>query len=277
VKRLRQWFSQLDLFGNGNTPELVDHPIPSEKKEVVKPVASPKIVSPEIEIHFAPRLRKGWRLEWRTFGAPQLTLPRYMAKPEFAEVVAWIKNWSVLTRRRKTPQLRVQIKTLEQQIWKETESILQVLGTPVVGRGDRMPPLRTQGRVHDLAPHFSYVNERYFQNTLHCRVTWSGRAGGLSFHTMRKDRQTGEMVDLVSISRGYDFENCPDYALRGILYHECLHAAIPPQKREQRRVVHGRDFRERERQFEHYEEWKKWHAEVLPRNVRKLIRESRNR
>jgi len=270
-QRLRQWFSQLDLFGSGSILAKTD-----QAPATSTPSAS-ALSHSQMEIVFAPRLRKGWRLEWRGIGSAKLTLPRYMEQEAFSEVRAWIIDWCGLTRRRRTQPIRDELKALEKRIWAETDRILQALGTPVVGRGERLPPIRSQGRVHDLAPHFAFVNEHYFQGTLQCRVTWSGRAGGLSYHSKRKDPQSGETVDLVSISRGYDFENCPDYALRGILYHECLHAAIPPLKREKRRVVHGRDFRERERQFEHYQEWKRWHAEVLPRNVRKLIRDARSR
>jgi hypothetical protein len=48
------------------------------------------------------------------------------------------------------------------------------------------------------------------------------------------------------------------------VYHECLHIAVPPAIRDGRRVVHGREFRRREKEYRFYEEWRRWHAEKLP-------------
>ncbi|HSQ41787.1 MAG TPA: hypothetical protein VLM37_05875 [Fibrobacteraceae bacterium] len=252
MKRLLRDIFQLDLFPswfpkNGPAP---------------KPKEGPNLV-------FASRLHKGWRLESKG-GHSTLTLPAYMRDDAFDSVRALLRQWCELAQHRKTPEQRAELRELEHRIWQETDNLLLSRGQMPLRHGDRIPPIRPKGHVHDLTPHFQWVNQTYFGGNLHCLVTWSGRYGGLSFHSKRRDPHTGEEVDLVSISRGYDFENCPDYALRGILYHECLHCIIPPEKRNQRRVVHGPVFRRREREFLHYAEWKHWHEEVLPRNVRQL-------
>ena len=116
------------------------------------------------------------------------------------------------------------------------------------------------------------VNETYFNGELTCRITWSNRVGGLSFHSMRKDPLTGEDFHLISISKGYDAKNCPFYAVAGVVYHECLHVVIPVEERNGRRVVHGRQFRQREKRYIYFDEWIKWHKEVLPRNIRAMRR-----
>lgn len=249
-------FPQLDFF----LRKLDPRPVPA---------------SIEPEIHFAPRLKKGWRAEWHPSGRLNLTLPGYMREASFAAVRQDILRWCSMARKRKTPMMKAEIRLLEREIWERSEATLIANGIKLSTRGDRIPPIRTQGRVHDLQPHFQAVNAKYFENALQCHITWSGRAGGLSYHSKRKDPRTGDSVDLVSISRGYDFENCPDWALQGIIYHECLHIAVPPVHSGKRRVVHGREFRAREKQFHAFEAWKHWHATVLPGNVRRLHRRAK--
>lgn len=230
----------------------------------------PEPIRPDIDIHYLPRLRKGWRAEWHPLGRLKLTLPGYMESPEFHAVRKEILHWCTIARKRKTATIKAESRVLERKIWEQCEAILASLGKNLTTRGDRIPPIRTKGRVHDLHPHFEIVNQRYFEGKLECRITWSGRVGGLSYHSQRKDRETGNTIHLVSISRGYDFENCPDWALQGIIYHECLHIAVPPEQQGSRRVVHGRAFRLREKQFHAFAAWKEWHAKVLPGNVRRL-------
>ena len=103
-------------------------------------------------------------------------------------------------------------------------------------------------------------------------ITWSNRKGGLSYHRKLQDPATGENFHLISISRGYDFPNCPPYAVAGVVYHECLHIVNPPIVKNGRRIVHGKDFKTAERRYREYEKWTKWHAEVLPKNVRAMNR-----
>ena len=79
-----------------------------------------------------------------------------------------------------------------------------------------------------------------------------------------------KMVTEIVVSRGYDAANCPLYAIAGVVYHECLHIVIPVEERQGRRVVHGREFRQREKRYIYYDEWIKWHKEVLPRNIRAM-------
>jgi hypothetical protein len=258
---LKASLAQLDLF----SPAV----LPKPAKPLQTKVSEPSL---GLEILYAPRLHKGWRMEWRPLGPGRLTLPRYMEDSSFAGVREKIFAWTVLAKKRKTAAHLAERKALEKEIWQETEALLRSSGKGKVDTATRIPPIRTQGAVHDLAPHFSWVNERMFAGQLKCHLTWSGRVGGLSYHSKRKDPRTGAEVDLISISRGYDHENCPDYALRGIIYHECLHIAVPPEKRTSRRVVHGREFRSREKLFPHYQEWKRWHEQVLARNVRALLR-----
>jgi len=223
-----------------------------------------------ITVHYAPRLRKGWRARFHSItGRIDLTLPAYMEKPAFHNVRQMVMDWARHAKKRKTAQNRERLRDLEKKIWALTDQVLVDSGLKGIGI-QRIPPIRSKGRVHDLDSVLAAVNQTYFRGELRCRITWSARKGGLSFHTCRTDALTGETVHVISISRGYDHENCPEYAVAGVVYHECLHIVIPPVVRNGRRVVHGKAFRQREKLYLFYEEWQKWHRTVLPRNVRSL-------
>lgn len=259
---------QLDFFLNLLPQGLRQFPSVPQKQKHIE-VSPPQF---EPEILYLPRLKKGWRAEWHPNGRLKLTLPGYMKDPVFHLVIKEILQWSSFARQRRTSLVKAKTRALEKQIWEHSEALLASQGKKLSTRGDRIPPIRTQGRIYDLLPHLEAVNKKYFQGELECKITWSGRVGGLSYHSQRKELQTGRAVHLISISRGYDFENCPEWALQGIIYHECLHIAVPPELSGSRRIVHGKAFRNKEKLYQAFEEWKKWHATILPVNVRKLRR-----
>lgn len=220
---------------------------------------------------YADRLKKSFRARKKIFeNSYELILPSYMKAPEFFPVRELAAEWVRISFKRKTAGNKARAKELLSRIWTATDQILADAGLPQVTRNTRFPPIRPVGKFHDLTSVFAAVNETYFGGDLKARITWSNRVGGLSFHTVRKDPLTGEMVNLISISRGYDFENCPFFAVAGVVYHECLHIAVPPESVNGRRIVHGKIFRNRERRYIYYEQWIKWHREVLPKNIRTL-------
>jgi len=128
-------------------------------------------------------------------------------------------------------------------------------------RLDRTKLVKT-GRVYDLQPLFDQVNQRYFEGSLELAVTWFGAWGrnnrsrvtfGLYHDNMR----------LVKIHRILDDPFFPEFFVLFILYHEMLHSVVPGFVDERGRFcTHGKAFKERERQFEHYAEavaWEKKH------------------
>ena len=131
---------------------------------------------------------------------------------------------------------------------------------------------QSQGRFHDLNLSFNRVNEKYFQGNLQATVTWSARLGGLSTHHLTKDG-AGKPTHLISISRGYDNLEVTPEILDGVMYLECLHIIIPPTSTEGRRMVHGPDFRRREKEYAHFETWMHWHRHRLGKMLTKMARE----
>lgn len=220
---------------------------------------------------YAERLKKSIRVRKKIFeNSYELVLPSYMKSREFFPVRELAAEWAHLFFKRKTEGNKARVKELISRIWMATDQILADAGLPQVTKNQRFPPIRPVGKFHDLRSVFAAVNATYFGGELKARITWSNRIGGLSFHTIRKDPLSGEMVNLISISRGYDFENCPFFAVAGVVYHECLHIVVPPESVNGRRVVHGKVFRNREHRYIYYDDWIKWHREVLPKNIRTL-------
>ena len=226
-------------------------------------------------VHFKynPRMKRSIRCKANfLFGHPEVLLPEYMAAPEFAAARELAAEWAEHAVKRKTKKNKEIVKDLVARFWTVVDQVLVDKGRAPLESGGRLPPIRPKGKYFNLDDVLEAINHTYFEDSLQCRITWSNRVGGLSYHSMRKDPLTGEEFHLISISKGYDAANCPLYAVAGVVYHECLHVVIPVEEKNGRRVVHGRVFRQRERQYIYYDEWIKWHREVLPRNIRAMHR-----
>lgn len=254
-------FDQLDLFGN--YPEPVKAPVASAK------CSENGLVS----FKYNPLLKKSIRCKGGVlFGHPEVILPEYMKSPDFAMARELAAEWAEHAVRRKTSKNKALVKELVSRFWSVVDQVLVDKGESPLECKGRLPPIRPKGKYHDLEQVLAAINDTYFEGALTCRITWSNRVGGLSFHSMRKDPITGENFHLISISRGYDAANCPFFAVAGVVYHECLHIVIPVEERNGRRVVHGKVFRQRERRYIYYDEWIKWHEEILPKNIRAMRR-----
>ena len=107
-----------------------------------------------------------------------------------------------------------------------------------------------KGRYHNLRQSFNRVNRRYFHNSINgLTLTW-GRAGRRTLGHYDHAKRT------IAISSLLDSPDVPDYVLDYIMYHEMLHHVLRAHYSDGRRVVHSREFRERERDFAHYEKAK---------------------
>lgn len=228
-----------------------------------------------IEVVAKPRLHESWRVTWiRRREALRLEIPSLLAEaPE--EIKLALLEWALLASRRgrKDKAQRQRRAELEQAI----RAALRAPGESHAARrrsardARRLARLNPKGEVHDLGPVFDAINAEYFGGALAARITWSARLGGLSTHSVAQD-EDGRPYHLLTISRGYDDPEATPEILGGVVYHECLHIAIPPRLSGGRRVVHGADFRARERRYAHFEVWRKWHREGLPKALRRLRR-----
>jgi hypothetical protein len=221
-----------------------------------------------------PRLRQGWKLEWRRgplSATASLRVPGlFTDAPD--DTLRMLAAWTRLAMLRKSPARRVERLALEKTLhdWiaarhKDDGHTRKLVRGRAARRLERLNP---KGKHHDLEAILAAVNAEYFGGALEARITWSARWGGLSTQTTAHDGE-GRPYALLSISRGYDHKSATVEIVGGVVYHECLHIAVPPEVRAGRRVVHGREFRRREKEYRFYEEWRRWHKEKLPGIIRR--------
>ena len=136
----------------------------------------------------------------------------------------------------------------------------------------KTPPRRPKGRHHHLEELREQINDEYFDGALDVHITWGQNAAG-----RRRRRGAGfsirlgsydESTRLVRIHPVLDRGEVPRYVVAAVVYHEMLHAAVPPTKPSvgERRRVHTAEFRRREQLFRDHDRAEEW----LARNVERL-------
>jgi hypothetical protein len=139
-----------------------------------------------------------------------------------------------------------------------------------LARRKRNAPLVTRGKHHDLMVLFEDVNERYFDGAINALITWGKRPT-----VKAKKRKTIKLgsysaVDrLIRLHPALDQKWVPRYFVAYIVYHEMLHHVIPGSRGLGRVNLHPPEFREREKQFRHFDraiDWEKRHVGRLLRS-----------
>lgn len=142
----------------------------------------------------------------------------------------------------------------------------------------RRPPLVTRGEVHDLAAIHAAVAERYFDPASpvavtetalpEVAITWGRtvqhRRRGRTV-SMRLGSYDGELA-LVRIHPALDCRWVPAWVVEFVVFHELLHAVLPPERRPgKRRRIHSPELRRRERLHPRFAEAERWIADHLLR------------
>lgn len=160
------------------------------------------------------------------------------------EIGAFIRD-----RSRKTPHLRKFIK----------ENI-----ACLPKKRPRKEEIRTMGRHHNLDEIYYAVNTQYFGGRISCLITWGTSNPE---HSVRK-RTLGSYsrdTDTIRINPFLDRKSVPRYFLEFVVYHEMLHSDTEVVEKNGRRLVHTREFEQRERLFRHYKGAVAWEKGKLQR------------
>ncbi len=153
----------------------------------------------------------------------------------------------------------------------EVRDYFALHGPRPAARRRRRVVLRPVGQTLDLRQVCDELNDEYFDGALDVRVTW-----GRALPRRRRRRQGrfsvrlgtyGDQDRVVRIHRCLDRADVPRYVVEAVIYHEMLHAAMPPVVENGRRRIHTPEFRRRERLFPHYQRAERW----LDRNLKRLI------
>ena len=132
-----------------------------------------------------------------------------------------------------------------------------------VPTGDRLEP---RGRAHDLQAIYDRLNAAHFGGAIEARIGWGAARAGARRRTVK----TGVYVQdarIIRIHPTLDRLEVPEFYVATVVFHEMLHQAVPAREVNGRRVVHGADFRRRERAYPDYARAKTWEA----RNLRLLL------
>ncbi len=119
-----------------------------------------------------------------------------------------------------------------------------------------------KGKRFNVSDVFNRVNAEYFNGTISSSITWSTRSPKRSVAKRTLGSYTQE-TDLIRINPVLDSAGVPGYFLEFVVYHEMLHADMNNEPASNRRTVHSREFKKREKLFRHYDramawEKKKW-------------------
>jgi SprT-like family len=224
------------------------------------------------------RLKRGWQVKFLPLtGKRHLVIPSYLHNaPE--ETKNALIDWALLPYPRRSDQKRLARRRradLEKIIWRHIQSLPDVPRR--ISRFDAAAFTgKTQGLRYDLREVFSSVNSTCFNGTIKAIVRWGQPGSKTSYHTMKTDRH-GDRHDTITIAGVYDDPAVPRFAVEAVMYHEMLHIAIPPVKRNGRNVVHGRDFKTAEKKFRYFEEWRTWERESLTKIVMNAKRRKKRR
>ena len=125
--------------------------------------------------------------------------------------------------------------------------------------------LRPEGETVDLRDVVRDLNDRYFAGRVQVNVTWGRSSGGAAHHSRRRPRVSSLQLGsysfedgLIRINRVLDDPKIPRYVLEAVVFHEMLHADMPPEVKNGRRCFHSPEFRRRERRFRQLEKADRW-------------------
>ena len=104
---------------------------------------------------------------------------------------------------------------------------------------------------------------QHFGDALDARIGWGRRIRGGRRHSIKMGVYLHDQK-LIRIHPNLDDERVPRYFVELVVFHEMLHQAIPPvTARDGRRIVHGREFRTREKRFPGYDRARSWEKQNL--------------
>ncbi|MBW8873608.1 MAG: hypothetical protein JF614_01475 [Acidobacteria bacterium] len=136
--------------------------------------------------------------------------------------------------------------------------------------------LEPQGEALDLRQLRDDLNERYFEGRLAVEITW-GKSAVSPRQPAQRCRHSASSLQLGSYSyedrlirvhRVLDDPAVPRYVVEAVVYHELLHADMPPEVRGGKRYFHTPEFRRRERLYRNLGRAERWIGEHLSELLR---------
>lgn len=150
-------------------------------------------------------------------------------------------------------------------------------------RRARRAALRPAGVAFDLREIVDDLNQRYFGGRLAVGVTWGRSSGGAAHHCRRRRTSSLQLGSysyedcLIRLHGVLDQPGIPRYVIEAVLFHELVHADLPPVVKNGRRCFHTPEFRRREREYRHLDKADRWIQEHLSDLLRARAEAARRR
>ncbi len=127
-----------------------------------------------------------------------------------------------------------------------------------------------RGSRFDLTAIRDALNRAYFAEPVEVPVVWGSSRRRRRSRRRRSIRLGSYCYEeqVIRIHPALDQDFVPAYVVAGVVYHEMLHQALGARKKNGRRLVHTREFREREARFVHYQKAEAWERANLGRLLR---------
>lgn len=219
------------------------------------------------------RMKRSWRISKRgvtyvvsipaLFGQGSIPIKNLMIR--WAEILVDVN----LARSKLATHFRHELVSIEKELWTFLKGDSELIRTRIVTHPEKHFR-NTYGAKYDLKIQFDELNRHYFDEELTSYLRWGQHGSRTSYHTTISD-ELKQRHHLITIAGLYNHPATPQFALDGVLYHEMLHIACPPRDGNVRRSVHHREFRNREKEYKHYDRWQNW----LRSDAAKLLRQIR--
>jgi hypothetical protein len=219
----------------------------------------------DVSVAISRRLRRGWHVTIHAkTGARRLAVPAFLANAP-RDIKTALIDWALLPAQSRGQVPRRRKKSIERLIY----GYIASTDKETRNRSTFDPRLySTQGRIYDLKEVFAVLNGRFFNNAISSYVRW-GRHPLRSYQACRRG-PAGEQYNLITIGAIYNGPHVPRYAIEGIMFHEMLHIAFPPLISDARNVIHGPQFKQRERFFPQHNDWLEWEKTQCKRTTRRV-------
>ncbi len=221
-----------------------------------------------LSVVFRNRLKKSWSLTIKPDKQRILTIPGLLEDaPE--RVKKNLIDWALIQRprlRRNRKKHYQRKKILEESVWRYLEE-KGIKYERALKKNPEEFSFNTRGSKYDLQVIYEDINTRYFGGKIKTYIRWGRYASKTSYQSFYTDNN-GKRFSIITIAGVYDHPKVPEFAVRGVLFHEMLHIAIPSYKKKGRNIVHGIEFKRSERSCPYYKKWHVWEKKEFYRIAR---------
>jgi hypothetical protein len=223
------------------------------------------------------RMVRGWNVTLnRITGKRTLIIPESLFQSPEPIKIALI-SWALLplvNKKNKSKELQNDRKKLENYVYQHLNEY--GLLKPSISKLNREKLAdKTTGNKYDLHDIFVSLNNLYFDNKIQAYLRWGTPGSTTSYQTIRRSKD-GICWNLITIADIYNHPSIPQFAIESVMFHEMLHIAIPPYRKNGKNVIHGKEFKTAEKMFPLFEQWRAWENSDL-RELLKVIKKKKRK